>query len=66
MKKATFGLILLLVLGFVLTGCVTTGTNEGMYDGTGVWLVSKLDFTAWKDGSPKPAAIGILPDNIEA
>jgi hypothetical protein len=69
MRKAVCGLIVLLVTGFVLMGCVTT-PKEGVYDGIGVWLVSEPDFTAWKNannnGFPTPTAIGILPGGVDA
>jgi hypothetical protein len=68
MKKAVFGLIVLLVFGFVFV-CATTQT-QGIYDGIGVWLVNETNFNAWKNanyqGQPTPTALGHTTGDISA
>jgi hypothetical protein len=67
MKKAVFGLIVLLVFGFVFAGCATT-QKQGVYDGIGVWLVAETNLNAWKnanyDGLPTPTALGHIEGDI--
>jgi hypothetical protein len=63
MKKAIFGLIVLLVLGFVVLGCDngTNGNPEGVYSGYGVWLITQTNYDAY-DGTkqPTPTAMGVI------
>jgi hypothetical protein len=72
MRKAVFGLIVLLVFGFVVSGCDNgTNGNPGVYSGYGVWLITQTSYDAY-DGTiqPTPTAMGIidtittLPDNF--
>jgi hypothetical protein len=70
MKKAVFGLIVLLVFG-LLVGCsngTTDTTPQGIYGGIGVWLVSETNATNWGnanyEGQPTPTAIGFSDYNI--
>jgi hypothetical protein len=69
MKKAVFGLIVLLVFGFVFAGCATT-QKQGIYDGIGVWLVNETNFTALKNanyqGQPTPTAMGFIDGDFSA
>jgi hypothetical protein len=65
MKKAVFGLMVLVVFGFVFAGCATT-QSQGIYDGIGVWLVSETNFNAWNQGQPTPTAMGWLEGDISA
>jgi hypothetical protein len=70
MKKAVFGLSVLLVLVFVLAGCDngTNGTTGNGYDGFGVWLVTENNYNAIKaanwEGQPKPSAIAHIPSPL--
>ncbi|MDR1106163.1 MAG: hypothetical protein LBL44_07385 [Treponema sp.] len=52
MRKAVFGLIVLLIFGFVFTGCATTGTNAPpsyQFDGT-AWTKTEDYELVGKDG----------------
>jgi hypothetical protein len=63
MRKAVFGLIVLLVFGFVTCDNGANGNTGGVYSGYGVWLISQTDYDAYDayNGSkqPTPTAMGM-------
>jgi hypothetical protein len=61
MRKAVFGVGVLLVLGFIFAGCATGSTRSVNNELYGVWLITASNLNVWDDGSkqPTPAAIGL-------